>query len=276
MVKKRSLRDCVYGAACGDAMGLPYENRKRGTFNCDGTMVGHGAHNKPAGTWSDDTSMLIATCDSIRELNYISCNDIRKRFVDWMTTGRYGCDGLFFGSGKTTREALKLGKGLDGEKNCGNGSLMRIAPLAFLHHDKFPGETYEETIRNVSSITHANKIVTDICIEFVFLLNDIIHGHLDKDPEAYILRVLPEIDVLESEVSSTGFVGDTFFAAIWCFAFSDTYADCIIKAVNLGGDSDTTASVAGALAGTFYGYDDIPREWINTLRCKDVIEACLF
>lgn len=276
METKHTLKACIYGAAVGDAMGVPYEMAKRGTFTCDGTMVGGLAHNKPAGTWSDDTAMLLATCDSIRELGFISIVDMRKKFLSWMNEGKYACGGEFFGSGHTTRTALKTGSGQDSEKSNGNGSLMRIAPLAFCNVNQFSGWTYEEVIEDVSAITHAHKISTDICKEFVFLLNDIIHKHLDGHHTDYILNILPELDVLESEVSSGVFVKDTFFAALWCFTFTDNFKDCIIKAVNLGGDSDTTASVAGALAGTYYGYDDIPQEWINTLRDKDLIDSCLF
>ena len=276
METKHTLKACIYGAAIGDAMGVPYEKAKRGTFTCDGTMVGGLSHNKPAGTWSDDTAMLLATCDSIRELGFISTVDIRKKFRSWMDDGKYACGGEFFGSGHTTRTALMTGFGQDDEKSNGNGSLMRIAPLAFCNVNQFSGWTYEEVIEDVSAITHAHKISTDICKEFVFLLNDVIHKHLDGHHTDYILNILPELDVLESEVSSGSFVKDTFFAALWCFAFTDNFKDCIIKAVNLGGDSDTTASVAGALAGTYYGYDDIPQEWIYTLRDKDLIDSCLF
>lgn len=277
METKHTLKACIYGAAVGDAIGVPYEKAKRGTFTCNGTMVGGLAHNKPAGTWSDDTAMLLATCDSIRELGFISTSDMRKKFLSWMNEGEYACGGEFFGSGHTTRTALITGAGQGNEKSNGNGSLMRIAPLAFCNATQIStGQTYEEVIENVSAITHAHKISTDICKEFVFLLNDIIHNHLDGRHTEYILHILPELDVLESEVRSDSFVRSTFFAALWCFAFTDNFRDCIIKAVNLGGDSDTTASVAGALAGTYYGYDNIPEEWINTLRDKELIDSCLF
>ena len=78
------------------------------------------------------------------------------------------------------------------------------------------------------------------------------------------------------EARSSGFVFDTLGAAIWCFANTDSYADCVLAAVNLGSDTDTTACVAGALAGAVYGYNAIPAEWLETLRGKDVIEQCLF
>ena len=78
------------------------------------------------------------------------------------------------------------------------------------------------------------------------------------------------------KVRSGGYVLDTLAAAIWCFANTDNYADCVLAAVNLGSDSDTTACVAGAIAGAVYGYDAIPSEWLEVLRGKDVIGRCLF
>lgn len=80
----------------------------------------------------------------------------------------------------------------------------------------------------------------------------------------------------EQEIKSGGFVRDTLKAATWCFVNTNSYEDCVLAAVNLGDDTDTTAAVAGALAGTAYGIDAIPQEWIDTLRGKELIEQCLF
>ena len=82
--------------------------------------------------------------------------------------------------------------------------------------------------------------------------------------------------VPEQEIRSGGFVRDTLKAAIWSFVNTNSYEDCVLAAVNLGDDTDTTAAVAGALAGTAYGIDAIPQEWIDALRGKDLIESCLF
>lgn len=76
--------------------------------------------------------------------------------------------------------------------------------------------------------------------------------------------------------ASGGFVRYTYDAALWCLANTGSYRDCVLAAVNLGDDTDTTAAVAGALAGTLYGYDAIPAGWLDALRAKDVIDACLF
>lgn len=88
--------------------------------------------------------------------------------------------------------------------------------------------------------------------------------------------VLQLKDVPERGIRSGGFVRDTLKAATWCFVNTNSYEDCVLAAVNLGDDTDTTAAVAGALAGTAYGIDAIPQEWIDTLRGKELIESCLF
>ena len=257
---KATLRDCIYGLAVGDALGVPYEFRPRGTFECT-DMIGYGTHEQPAGTWSDDTSMTLATCDSIRKLGHIDIADMRDKFVSWIANDDYTIDGVF-DYGGTTARALRSGKGGSGERDNGNGSLMRIAPLAYT-------DATDDEIREVSAITHAHRTSTDACVIFVELIRTVVDGAI---PEwAIHLK-----GVSEHEIRSGGFVRDTLKAATWCFVNTNSYEDCVLTAVNLGDDTDTTAAVAGALAGTAYGMDAIPQEWIDTIRGKDLIESCLF
>jgi ADP-ribosylglycohydrolase len=258
------LRDAVYGLATGDALGVPFEFQMRGTFQCTG-MVGHGSHNQPAGTWSDDTSLTLATCDSIREQGRVDVTDMRHRFEHWLNDAAYTPDRYVFDCGFTTENAIEAGHGMKGERDNGNGSLMRIAPLAFC-------DATDDDVRAVSSITHAHPTSTECCVEFVHLLRD-----AAADAEATLAALRERLlEVTASEVRSGGYVVDTFYAAKWCAATTDTYADCVVRAVNLGGDTDTTAAVAGALAGVLYGYEAIPADWLATLRRKDLIDACLF
>lgn len=262
-----TLKGTVYGAACGDALGVPYEFKKRGSFTCDTEMVGYGTHNQSAGTWSDDTSMMIAMCDSIREIKSVDVDDISNKFREWLYKGKYACGGVVFDVGVTTYRAISSGEGGNNERDNGNGSLMRIAPLAYIDWDS-------ETISNVSAITHAHQISKDVCIEYVHLLRDFIDGVTTRD---MLAEMFPELANAETDqIHSGGFVKDTMTAALWCFITTTSYIDCVIKAVNLGDDTDTTAAVAGALAGTYYGYDSIPDFWIDALRDKDVIDSCLF
>lgn len=257
---KTTLSDCIYGLAVGDALGVPYELRPRGTFECT-DMIGYGTHEQPAGTWSDDTSMTLTTCDSIRELGHIDTADMRDKFVCWIAHGEYTIDGVF-DYGGTTARALHTGKGGSGERDNGNGSLMRIAPLAFT-------DATDEEIGEVSAITHAHRTSTDACIIFVELMKDVMNGELPS----WVLHLK---GVPEQEIRSGGFVRDTLKAATWCLVNTNSYEACVLAAVNLGDDTDTTAAVAGALAGTTYGLKAIPQEWIDTLRGKELIEQCLF
>ena len=257
----RTLRDCVYGQAVADALGVPYEFRPRGAFHCT-DMIGHGTHNQPAGTWSDDTAMALAICDSYRELERIDVDDIRGRFVRWYREGAYTVDGLF-DIGNATREALECGHGLAGEWDNGNGSLMRTVPLAFT-------DATDDEVRAVSAITHAHPISTEACVAMVQIARSLIAGTSPADVAGSVAA--RPVD----EVRSGGFVRDTFEAALWCLATTSSYAECALAAVNLGNDTYTTAAVAGALAGIVYGIEGIPAAWLAKLRGTDVIEACLF
>lgn len=259
-----SLRDCVYGQAVGDALGVPFEFRARGTFECRG-MVGNGTHGQPAGTWSDDTSMMLAICDSYRELGRIDVDDIRAKFLLWYREDVYTC-GRLFDIGAATASALRLGHGLCGERDNGNGSLMRTVPLAFT-------DATDDEVRAVSAITHAHSTSTEACVRMVHAARELIAG---ATPREVASGCGVSVGKSCSEILSGGYVLYTFEAALWCLANTRSYADCVLAAVNLGDDTDTTAAVAGALAGIVYGEDEIPAEWLSLLRGKDVIEECLF
>lgn len=259
-----ALKDAVLGAAVGDALGVPYEFLTRDSFTCT-DMVGYGTHYQPAGTWSDDTALMLATCDSIRELGSINTQDMLERFRAWNERGAYTPDGVVFDIGGTTATALAEGRGLDDEYSNGNGSLMRIAPLAFC-------DATDDEIRAVSAITHAHKTSTDACARFVHVVREAAH-----DPSRLYERLAKEYaGVSRNQIRSGGFVLDTLNAALWCFATTKTYEECVLAAVNLGSDTDTTACVAGALAGTAYGTDAIPAAWRVQMRGMEVLEATLF
>ncbi len=258
-----TLRDCIYGQAVGDALGVPYEFMTRGTFECAG-MVGHGTHNQPAGTWSDDTSMALAICDSYRALGRIDTADIRAKFLAWYSEDAYTCDCLF-DIGNATVAALRGGCGLSGERDNGNGSLMRTVPLAFT-------DATDDEVRAVSAITHAHATSTEACVRMVRAARALIEGGHPREVAADYV----DVDAPEDEIASSGYVLDTFTAALWCLANTGDYAECVLEAVNLGDDTDTTGAVAGALAGIVYGAASIPDEWLSALRGREVIEGCLF
>lgn len=271
---KTQVRSIVYGAAVGDALGVPYEFKERDTFECTG-MVGQGSHHAPRGTFSDDTSLLLANCDSIRACRRIDVADMRRRFERWYYRGAYTADGRVFGVGRTTITALESGHGCTDDRSNGNGSLMRIAPLALTN-------ATDDEIREASAVTHAHPLSCDACVMYVHILRDLLNDRFAWHIETYLpqnkrfafMHDIAELD--RGDIRSSGYVLDTLSASLWCLHNTESYKDCVVEAVNLGSDTDTTACVAGALAGAKYGYDSIPAEWIEQLRGKEVIERCLF
>ena len=269
------MRDAVYGLAVGDALGVPYEFQARDTFRA-AEPIGGGFHGQLAGTFSDDTSMTLATCESLlAKQGAIGVDDMRARFLAWLERGAYAIDGAVFDVGITTRLALEAGHGLDGEHDCGNGSLMRMLPLAFT-------EANDSEIAQVSAITHAHPVACRACAIYVHVARDLAAGATVPEAIARIADTeapfdrLPKVASLEREqIRSSGYAVDTLEAALWCLATTESYRACVLAAVNLGDDTDTVAAVAGGLAGIVYGMEAIPHAWVDMLRGRDLIERAL-
>lgn len=275
----------IFGLAIGDALGVPFEFEERGTFECEG-MTGYGTHDQPAGTWSDDTSMTLATLKSIKDNNgRIDVDDIRNNFLLWLNEGKFTADGTVFDVGHATLKALMSGVPQSGEYSNGNGSLMRILPLAFT--DCSDGE-----IRAVSAITHRHQVSLEACVIYVHVARRLLAGENIHDIIPTLIYDKPfdrlsYIDKLEaSEIKSSGYVVDTLEAALWAVShrefapdggeYAIGYDGMVKRAVNLGEDTDTVAAVAGGLAGIIegLGYDG-HREWFDTLRNKKAILECM-
>ena len=274
--KNRKLADAVFGLAIGDALGVPYEFKNRGAFECT-EMTGYGTHGQPAGTWSDDTSMTIATAKSIKDNGgKIVPVNIRDNFVAWADDEDFNAYGVGFDIGSATWVALSTGEPQTGERSNGNGSLMRILPLAF-------AECTDEEVMQVSAITHGHEISMHACVIYVRIARRLLAGESIHDIIPTLMYEEPfdrlrKIDQLpEKEVESSGYVVHTLEAALWTLAKYDNFRDTVLAAVNLGDDTDTTAAVAGGLAGIVYGLDsDFAQECLEVLRAKDMIEECLW
>ena len=274
--KNKKLADAVFGLAIGDALGVPYEFKNRGAFECT-EMTGYGTHGQPAGTWSDDTSMTIATAKSIKDNGgKIVPVDIRDNFVAWADDEDFNANGVGFDMGSATWVALSTGEPQTGERSNGNGSLMRILPLAF-------AECTDEEVMQVSAITHGHEISMHACVIYVRIARRLLAGDSFHDIIPTLMYEKPfdrlrKIDQLpEEKIESSGYVVHTLEAALWTLAKYDNFRDTVLAAVNLGDDTDTTAAVAGGLAGIVYGLDsDFAQECLEVLRAKDMIEECLW
>lgn len=294
-----TIKDMLYGIAIGDAVGVPYEFEKRGNFNCD-DMIGYGTHLQPIGTWSDDTSLTLCLAETMKK-NDINYDKIAKNMVSWLKKRQFLAGRALFDVGRCTCTAINnMYDGLDPVEcgpsdlnSNGNGALMRIAPLVYyLMYKKDEGERHR-IIANVASMTHGHEINIIGCHIFIEYLISLYHTkdkqeayiqmqekmkeYYKQHPSEYIDKYdrLIKTDISkyrEDEIDSSGYVVSTLESALYCFLNTATYKDCIIKAVNLGLDTDTTAAVAGALAGPYYGIDGIPSAWIENLQNKALID----
>lgn len=273
---EKHLRNAVYGFATGDAMGIPYAYRSRGSFRAEG-MTGGGTHHRASGTWSCHTALMIATWDSIKRKGDIDTEDMMSAYRECLERGKYTADGRPYGYGKTTATAIRRGSGLRRGSSNGNGSLTRILSLAFLQ------DVTDEEIGIVSGLTHAHPLSQEACTVYVRIAKELIARRKIMDAVRSAVRGREKFQKLtriagipENSIGSSGFVMDVLEAAIRAVAITDNYRDCILAAVNSGGDTAAVAALAGGLAGILYGFEGIPEEWIKTLRNKKLIEDCLY
>ena len=261
------MRSCIYGLAAGDALGVPYGFRARDTFECTG-MADGGARGRPAGTRSDDTSTALCIRSSIEQFAYIDAAGIAGRFRRWPERGDFTCDGRAFDAGATCERAISTGVPAKSYDGCGNGSLMRTAPLA--SPDRFD----TDEIREVSATTHAHPAAEWPCVASCDTLQAVCRS---GTPAKHVLRrryghiASRPVEAVESG----GHCEHTPEAALRCLPNTGPYADCVLAAVNLGGDTDTAAAVAGALAGVYCRFEAIPPKWVGRLRGKAVIDQCI-
>lgn len=282
---KEKILSGMMGLAIGDALGVPVEFSSREELQESPVidMLDYGTHNQPRGTWSDDTSMAFCTVVSLTEKG-LDIQDIRKRFEDWYYNDYMTPHGYVFDCGITVANAIRNHKGCTDVYSNGNGSLMRILPIAYylyLHKDL----NLYDTVKEVSSITHAHDrsilgcaIYVHIAISLIKdkpLKESIIHA-LDtfKDyPEFYHYQDLYNLENLqESDINSSGYVVSTLKASLWCLLHTSNYKRLLLKAVNLGNDTDTVGAVCGGLAGLIYGYNSIPTDWLKVLVKRELLE----
>lgn len=298
---KAHVRSLLFGVAVGDALGVPVEFRDREYLRNHPVtdMTGYGTHHQPPGTWSDDSSLTFCLAEALT--HPFDLEVIGQTFIRWYREGFWAAGERLFDIGGATHEAIhRLINGVpaaraggDDEYDNGNGSLMRIAPLVF-HIAGMPVTERFEITRIVSSITHAHIRSVVACFYYLEFCQSILRGQdkfaiyqqLKGDVSRFALDYpLPPYEIRQFErllqhdiysldedaIESRGYVIHTLEASVWCLLTTDTFPEAVLKAVNLGGDTDTTAAVTGGLAGLLYGYDAIPADWIHQLAKKDAI-----
>lgn len=292
--------DSVLGFAIGDAFGVPVEFLERKyvkSLNLKQMIT--GTHNVEKGSWSDDTSMIIATMDSIINNNgNIDFKDIMNNFIKLVDNGEFTSLGYAFDVGNTITKSLnkyretnnELDSGCNDLMDNGNGSLMRILPISlYCILNNLSNEEIIEIINISSSLTHSHEISKLGCLIYTIYLKEIVnsknklnafeviinydYSNFSDDSLKVYNRLLNEdfLDITEDEIKSTGYIVDTLESVIYSINSSNNFKESIITSVNLGFDTDTIGALTGAVAGIIYGIGDVPDNWLNDLAKKDYL-----
>lgn len=275
-----AIRDRAIGAlmglAVGDAIGTTLEFKARDTYAPLTDMIGGGPFALKPGEWTDDTAMALALADSLYGSDDLDEADLMQRFVQWHEEGAYSCTGRCFDIGITTRQALNKFKrtgdpfaGSSDPLTAGNGSLMRLAPVAIRFFSDRP--LLRDVAARQSRTTHAAPEAVDACAAYAELIADAIEGRplheVLANREAEWAGAIATIMAgswrgkERHQIRASGYVAHSLEASLWCLGCTQTYADAVLLAANLGEDADTTAAITGQLAGAHYGLSGIPAHW---------------
>ncbi len=302
MTIKEKIAGGLYGLITGDALGVPYEFHGSwelppyDKIEMTPPACFHRSHaGIEPGTWSDDGAQALCLLDSLLCCGKFNLEDFSQRLSSWYQEGLWAVRGIVFDVGVQTGEALHAhSMGMPPEKcgflrpeGKGNGALMRVLPLALWH----PGTDRELAMdaHRQCLITHGhicNQVCCALyCLTARFLLQESeFNTAIEHAVESLrsIYRNMPEYEQeLEWSIRpdapwegrGSGYVADCLRSAFMLSAQSHSYEDMVKQAVLLGNDTDTTACVAGGLAGIRFGYSGIPKRWLHLLKEKTLVDV---
>jgi len=304
------IKASILGFAIGDALGVPFEfsNREERKLNPVTKLTGGGFWRQPVGTWSDDTSMVLCTMESL--CNGYNLSEIGLKFHQWIYENYWTPHGTVFDKGNQTLFAIErinklieygeqiapMPQSMANARENGNGSLMRILPMAFFLKNK-PIKDHFKIIWDVSAMTHPHIRSAIACMFYTEFAIELLNGLKKEEAYRNAQKVTLEYSPIQSKpkeltlfsiiltdeiwnypeesIKSGGYVIDSIEACFWCVLNSHDYKEAVLRAVNLGGDTDTIAALVGGLAGLIYGFDQIPNEWINLLvKKEEILQLC--
>lgn len=299
--RSEQLRGGVIGLLVGDALGVPYEFHEPGDIpsrdqiEMEPPRGFRRAHaGVPVGTWSDDGAQALCLLASLLACDRFDQDDFGRRLVRWLKDGYLAVDGDVFDVGITSRHAISaiargvpaLEAGPCDERDNGNGSLMRVLPLVLWHHGSDEELTRDAILQ--SRVTHGH-IRSQVCCALYCLWARGL-WNCEAIPWNWAVTRLRELwrdnraamNELEAfirpeasaSISGSGYVVDCLRSAYWATQQGD-YEQVVKAAISLGNDTDTTACVAGGIAGLRDGLSAIPLRWREALRGRDLVEPLL-
>lgn len=293
----------IFGFVIGDLLGVPVEFSSRQERDADPIkeLRAYGTYHQPFGSWSDDSSFTLCLMDAMIKDNIVV--ELKNNMIDCYKKGLFTPRGQLFDIGISTGNAINnMMRGINPiecggveENDNGNGSLMRVLPLAFVR-DRYGSQEYVRLIEDVSSVTHGHNRSKLACVIYVLFASNLYRGMEKEEALDSAIRIVVDeqrerykselehykfvcnkkvIGLDRMQIKSTGYVVDTLEAAVWSFFNSKSYKEVVLNAVNLGGDTDTIAAVAGGLAGIYYGFKGVPNLWIqNVIEKEKIADLC--
>ena len=257
------FKGMFWGLVVGDCLGSPIQFSDKDQHPAITDMEPCAVFSTPPGYWTDDSSMAFCIAESFVRLKRYDLADIANNFVRWYQDGFWSSLPRAFDIGNATAYACRSIRDrrqlVNGEEESqGNGSIMRLAPAFIMNY----GNAHLTMLYEISDLTHNSKTVRQVVERMAKVCNDHVTGKKTAIQSAYQTR---------DEVNNSGWAVSTLDAALWAFHATNSFADGMLAAINLGGDSDTIGAVYGQIAGSFYGYDAIPEKWLSKIKDRKKI-----
>ena len=298
------LQGGLLGLLVGDAIGVPFEfltteqlqeiNPKMFALPFAGEERSHPR--APSNAWSDDGAQALALLDSLQRNNDFVLDDFAQSLMAWKQQGKYAVNGVVFDIGIQTKQALNriaqgvapIDAGGAQEVHNGNGSLMRVLPLALWHTGS--DQDLVDCAHDQSLPTHAHLRSQVACALVCLWARQLLSGSDDgfddalaqlkslyqsNDDQDSLHELSIIMDAANKTPRGTAYVVDTLWSVRQAFVKSSTYEEVIQRAVATGPDTDTVAAIAGGLAGMKYGKSGIPQVWLDNLATDQSLIQCL-
>ena len=275
----------LLGVIVGDAIGVPWEFQPANTAPRPTPAAGFESFQQPPGTWSDDGSMTLALLESLLEVGW-DLDDQGHRFLAWFDDAQYTATGVCFDSGIATTAALdriRAGTpaaraGSDGDRAQSNGGLMRILPVALMGRELSDADLVARAEAG-TRVTHAHPRVVVASAIYVLVARALLRGESPRAAIDWAVATLGNIYASTPErreliasclVHKEGLghacVADSLLSALAALEQGSSFRDVVELAISYGHDTDTTAAIAGGLAGIQYGAAAVPEEWMAAMR----------
>jgi ADP-ribosyl-[dinitrogen reductase] hydrolase len=276
------IRGGLFGLACGDALGCTTEfmtpKEIKTKFGIHSTITGGGPFHFLPGEVTDDTDMAICVAKGILRAPHNPIEAIGQEFLNWEAKkpkdiGMTIMQAIsFYDEVDGWAFAAKRAHDVLGQKSAGNGSVMRVLPVALAYNNP---SMMMRIAHAQSKLTHYDNAAADACVIYTKIAYRLLRG------EPLLTALTSEIEatryisaLYEKPVSTPdAYVVHTMEWMVHILTTTDSYLDAIVVSANAGYDSDTLAAMVGGLAGIYYGYDSIPTDYIDSLLLKKEIDA---